>query len=470
MYKIFQLTLATFYSLHSFNAQVTDIEGNVYPTKKIGNQMWMTENLKTTKFRNGDPIMQMPGSGEKYWGSDTRNKYLDFIIDEGENQPGYFSVKSGIPNILYNGSAVKDTRGICPEGWRIPTIIDWHLLMIHNGGWHEDQDIPCEKSINDKLKAQKSWAFSQSNSTGFSAKPNNVWSPYGTLEEAHDFKSWAGDRDLENNILYLVNITQYQCHDIYPKLTSSLTAMTCRCIKGVESPKWEDLTSEQQSQFPSVSLLYEKSEFNRVLGKRVKIRIDDLMRSKEVEQAAKLYSSQMYFKDTITEKYLLRKLKEKNLGEVIILDDSNSNTYIQAHKQEISKLENGNYLLSFDIDGTALNTELDLPKLNPEIFKKNVYGFEVPFKSKMDLVIDRKIELIDIEYVSGYKKLLFYKGDEFFKSAQDLPDLKFTFDESVSQNVVQKKEKFKVSVLANGQIVEVIETSKVTKIKIKGKP
>ncbi len=468
MYKIFQLTLATFYSLYSFNAQVTDIEGNVYPTKKIGTQIWMTENLKTTKFRNGDPIMQMPGSGEKYWGRDTRDKYLDFIIDEGENQPGYFSVKSGIPNILYNGSAVKDTRGVCPEGWRIPTIIDWHLLMIHNGGWHEDQDIPCEKSINDKLKAQKSWAFSQSNSTGFSAKPNNVLSPYGTLEAADDFKSWAGDRDLENNILYLVHITQYQCHDIYPQLTSSITAMPCRCVKGVESPKWEDLTSEQQSQFPSVSFLFEHK--NRELRKRVGERISDLMRSKEVEQAAKLYSSQMYFKDAITEDLIMTALKEKKLGEVIIIDDSNSNTYIQENKQEIIKLENGNYLLSFDIDGTAINTELDLPKLNPEIFMKNVYGFEIPFKSKMDLVIDRKIELINSEYVSGYKKLLFYKGDEIFKSANDLPDLKFTFDESVSQNEVQKKEKFKVSVLANGQIVEVIETIKVTKIKIKGKP
>ena len=44
---------------------VTDIDGNVYPTKRIGNQLWMAENLRVTHYRNGDPIAEV--SDREVW-------------------------------------------------------------------------------------------------------------------------------------------------------------------------------------------------------------------------------------------------------------------------------------------------------------------------------------------------------------------------------------------------------------------
>ena len=83
-----------------------DIEGNSYGAKKIGNQIWMTENLKVKKYRNGDIIPQVQDSLQ--WSQLTTGAWCYY-----ENDPS--------KGILYNWFAVNDPRGLAPEGWHIPT-------------------------------------------------------------------------------------------------------------------------------------------------------------------------------------------------------------------------------------------------------------------------------------------------------------------------------------------------------------
>ena len=458
--KCFHLTtLALLFSVSSF-AQITDIDGNVYQTKQIGNQVWMTENLKTTKFSNGDPIILISGLGDKW---------LDFIVDRGEDQPGYiasntFSRKS---DILYNGPAVTDSRGLCPKGWRVPTIIDWHLLMLHNGGWIQNEKIPCDEGIVTKLKSEEGWEFPQKNTTGFNAKPNYVIKPNGIQDDGSYFYSWAGD--IINKSMYLVRIEQYLCNKISPALTTPSVAMPCRCIKGDMGEKWEDLTKEQQSRWIG-RVGYEWKSEKADMKKKIISRINKLIASDKVEAAAKLYRSQNNLKQTYLEDLLISKLKQKNSDEVISIDDSIITTYIKANKLKISKFENGKNLLSFDASGAPVNSKSNLSKLNSEIFIKSVHGFEIPFKSTMNIFIERTNESIGIDYVSGYNKILYHKGDVFYKKATELPEIKCRFDEAISQDKVQKIEKFKVTVKANGQIIDISETLKVSDIDILKKP
>jgi len=105
---------------------MTDIDGNVYATIIIGTQTWMLENLRTTRYRNGDLI--------KYVTENTEWANLRLETDKG----GWCHYNNDAGNDatygkLYNFYAATDTRNIAPEGWRMPTKEDWDILALYLG-------------------------------------------------------------------------------------------------------------------------------------------------------------------------------------------------------------------------------------------------------------------------------------------------------------------------------------------------
>ena len=100
---------------------VTDIDGNVYKTVKIGNQTWMAENLRTTKYRNGDPIQLI--TDPNVWK----------ILDSGAYQGPFLSDQPEYGN-FYNWFAVSDPRNIAPEGWHVATDAEFTELASFLGG------------------------------------------------------------------------------------------------------------------------------------------------------------------------------------------------------------------------------------------------------------------------------------------------------------------------------------------------
>ena len=101
---------------------VTDINGNVYPTVKIGNQIWMKENLKVTKLNDGTAIPEVINNTT--WAQ--------------TNSPGYCWVNNDKPaygdayGALYNWYAV-ETDNLCPTGWHVPTKAEWDTLIAFAG-------------------------------------------------------------------------------------------------------------------------------------------------------------------------------------------------------------------------------------------------------------------------------------------------------------------------------------------------
>ena len=91
---------------------ITDIDNNTYETVQIGNQLWMQENLKTTHFNNGDVIPNIEWANED--GGVWTYNYEPACADYDEDP-----ANSEIYGKLYNGFAVDDERGICPEGWHV---------------------------------------------------------------------------------------------------------------------------------------------------------------------------------------------------------------------------------------------------------------------------------------------------------------------------------------------------------------
>lgn len=150
---------------------VTDIDGNSYPTVLIGTQRWMAENLRVSRYRNGDPIPT--GLSDADW-SQTTSSYLGayaVLHDADSNDV--------LRGKLYNGFAVNDQRGLCPAGWHIPTDEDWTEMELHLGMPTSELDSMDtfrgeDANTGGQLRDTTRWEFpdtAATNSTGFTAIP-----------------------------------------------------------------------------------------------------------------------------------------------------------------------------------------------------------------------------------------------------------------------------------------------------------
>ena len=153
---------------------MTDIEGNVYRTITIGTQTWMAENLRTTRYRNGDLIPSGENDewlfGEGTPGACCRYKNThdpDTIVTFG---------------LLYNGFAVLDPRGLAPAGWHIPTVAEWDTLIAFVAAGEGTTDMYGTNSIaGGRLRETGTlhWgrANRATNSSGFTYLPGGIRNP-----------------------------------------------------------------------------------------------------------------------------------------------------------------------------------------------------------------------------------------------------------------------------------------------------
>jgi uncharacterized protein (TIGR02145 family) len=135
---------------------VTDVDGNVYHTVKIGTQTWMVENLKTTHYRNGDAI-----PNEKIaqnWVNLATGAYVD-----NPNTIDYAKIYGH----LYNWFAVKDARNIAPLGWHVPSDSEWATLAEFLGG----KSVASDKLRESGTSHWQAPNTGATNSTGFRALP-----------------------------------------------------------------------------------------------------------------------------------------------------------------------------------------------------------------------------------------------------------------------------------------------------------
>jgi uncharacterized protein (TIGR02145 family) len=157
---------------------VTDVEGNVYRTVKIGNQVWTAENLQTTKYNDGSPILNI--TDKITW--DSCYFTLTAAYCHYNNTTNSDSIKKF--GVLYNWFAV-NTGILAPSGWHVPTDEEWDTLqdyLIVNGyNWDE---TTTGNKIAKSMAAQTDWKSSsesslgndlpQNNKSGFSALPSGV--------------------------------------------------------------------------------------------------------------------------------------------------------------------------------------------------------------------------------------------------------------------------------------------------------
>ncbi len=111
---------------YSLGDGVTDIDGNEYRTVIIGDQEWMAENLRTTRYRDGEDILS--GLSNADWLNTTSGA---MAVQPHGSLAGLDSDEDVLEAYgpLYNWNAVSATAGLCPAGWRVPAENDWNELM-----------------------------------------------------------------------------------------------------------------------------------------------------------------------------------------------------------------------------------------------------------------------------------------------------------------------------------------------------
>jgi uncharacterized protein (TIGR02145 family) len=106
----------------SFITSITDFDGNLYQTVKIGTQVWMEENLRSTKYRYGLAIPNVTNLTD--WANASAGEYCWYDND---------IANKSIYGALYNWYAVS-TGNLCPIGWSVPTDAEWTTLITYLGG------------------------------------------------------------------------------------------------------------------------------------------------------------------------------------------------------------------------------------------------------------------------------------------------------------------------------------------------
>jgi uncharacterized protein (TIGR02145 family) len=214
-----------------------DQDNNTYKTIAIGTQIWMAENLKTTKFNDKTEIPLVSDSTE--WNNIVTPGYCWYNNDEKTYKESY--------GALYNWYTVK-TDKLCPIGWHVPSNSDWKNLdnYLISNGYNFDNTINGSKTTK-VLASKTGWSTStvigspgnpdypdKQNMTGFSAIPGGVRGFWSVFQFIGVNSNWWSTSEVStensyfafiaNNYNFLISNGQYQ----------KFMGLSVRCLKTSE--------------------------------------------------------------------------------------------------------------------------------------------------------------------------------------------------------------------------------------------
>ena len=205
---------------------VTDIDGNVYRTVKIGSQWWMAENLKATHYRNGDEIPNMTGDAD--WSNLTAGA-CSYYDDNANNAAVY--------GRLYNWYGVNDSRKIAPAGWHVPSDEEWKELEMVLGMSQYSVDSTRYRGTNEGGKLKETGTShwfdpntGATNETGFSALPGGYrLSTVGYHDIGYYTYFWSSTEGSSGQAWY--RLLSYRYSKVYRLSLSMHVGFSVRCVR-----------------------------------------------------------------------------------------------------------------------------------------------------------------------------------------------------------------------------------------------
>ncbi|MEY4333756.1 MAG: hypothetical protein RLZZ196_2499 [Bacteroidota bacterium] len=189
------------------------------PSVKIGENTWMVKNLDVSRFRNGDSIPEAKTKLEwAAYGMSKKAAWSHYNNDIGEGA-NYGK--------LYNWYAVNDPRGLAPEGWHIPTDVEWGLLVLELGG---------DKKAGEALKYTYGWANTNTgsgngtNSSGFEALAGGLRNGMGAFGYKGQGGGWWSSTAVDSTKSWY-RFVLYASPMVYKDAYGNRNGLAVRCVK-----------------------------------------------------------------------------------------------------------------------------------------------------------------------------------------------------------------------------------------------
>ena len=175
---------------------LSDIDGNVYKTVKIGYQWWMAENLRTAQYSDGTALVD--GTTAGVITDDYTTKYRFSVGDNSANDIVYGSLYTWAAAM--NGSNMSMAQGACPTGWHVPSDLEWQELEKHLGMADNELETVGDRGTVEggmlKEVGQSSW---QSTNVGATNEFGFRVIPAGQRDTDGSFNGKGGETGIWNS-------------------------------------------------------------------------------------------------------------------------------------------------------------------------------------------------------------------------------------------------------------------------------
>lgn len=218
---------------------VTDIDGNIYEWKKLGNQVWMTQNLRVTRYANGTEIPHIKEKEE--WAIFHHNdRAYSFYENKYSSVYGALYTWTAASNMKTSTRNPSRVQGVCPDGWHLPSDAEWMELEIYLGmdslevqkdswrGIGQGSMLADSAELWDDGMLKDHASFGE---TGFNAYPAGFRNDYGNFNNIEKNTYWWTATVTLTTLAYYRELSYYKGSGILRKVSRRQEGKSIRCIR-----------------------------------------------------------------------------------------------------------------------------------------------------------------------------------------------------------------------------------------------
>ena len=218
---------------------VTDYDGNKYQTVKIGNQVWMIENLKTTHYADGTsiPLVEDNGTWDDLGYTDKAYCYYDNSSSIGHVYGALYTWAAAMNGESSSDNNPSGVQGVCPTGWHVPSDAEWKELEMFLGMSQETADSSRLRGTNEGGKMKESgithWDSPNTgatNESSFTALPGGFRYSDGNFGYIGSSISFWSTMDYDSSDVWKRSL-YYDNSKVGRYVSSKNLGFSVRCIK-----------------------------------------------------------------------------------------------------------------------------------------------------------------------------------------------------------------------------------------------